>query len=192
MKNKKFSFVRWITKKDIEKLVKLLGYEIVPNIDEDDLKYRSIRRFKDEKGHYHIHVECKDLITIETKKHFAEIISETETFKDLMRRGGLFAAALAATLVNYSTFSELDNIIILDITDFYIEELSLKSPNLIEENSERMTKEYRKYMVEKFGRFYNGMKSAALKKLYKEVREEEAQNKEAEQTKENNEEQLEK
>ena len=190
MKNKKFSFVRWLTKKDIEKLVKLLDYEIIPN--RDDLKYKSIRRSKDKEGHYHIYIECKDLIAIETKERFTKFLSNSETFKNAMRRGGLFAAVLASALGDYPSYSVYDDdIITLDITDFKINELSYKSQDKVSENNERMTKQYNKYMVEKFGRFYNGMKAAALKKSYKEDREK-TQNQETEQTKENNEETMEK
>ena len=50
----------------LKKLVEALGYEIMP---QEESKNKVISRYKDkETGENHIHVFCKDLISIEARK----------------------------------------------------------------------------------------------------------------------------
>ena len=191
MKKNSFCFVKWLTNRDVEKIVELLGYEIMPKKDNPDKK--RIYRNKDKDGN-HIHVFCKDLISIEAKRAVEKELLQVDAFRDMMKQIGVISAMLG--MMNggsdYS-FGQMNDIIILDISDFFVfEQLSLKDDKAQIENNRRMIKIYQDYMSKKFGRFYNGMKSAEYKRVHKEVREEEAQNKETEQAEDNNEEQLEK
>lgn len=194
MKNKKFSFVKWLTNRDVEKLVEKLGYEIMNKKDDPDKK--RISRFTDKDGYKHISVFCKDLISMEAEGEMYKALSKNKSFGNMMRKVGAVYSMLGAIAggSDYSyPYSYSSNFIWLDITDFLVlENMSLKKEEDNVENARRMTKIYQDYMSKKFGRFYNGMRNADIKRTYKEAREEEAKNKEAEQTKENNEETMEK
>ena len=174
MKNKKFSFVKWLTNRDVEKLVEELGYEIMP---QEESKNKVISRYKDkETGENHIHVFCKDLISIEARKVAMDGLRKIGAFRDMMNRIGLFTAMLGVMSGDSdNSFSKLNDMIILDISDYFIfEHLSLKDDQAQIENNRRMIKIYQDYMTKKFGRFYNGMKSAEYKRFHKQIREEES------------------
>lgn len=192
MKNNKFSFVRWLTNRDVEKLVQAFGYEVMTQKDNPD-KPR-ISRYKDkETGENHIHVFCKDLISMEARKVAMEGLREIGVFRDMLNQIGMISAMLGAMGGSDYSFGQMNDIVMLDITDFFVfEELSLKEEQEQIDNNRRMIKIYQNYMSKKFGRFYNGMKSAEYKRVHKEVREEEAQKQEVEKTEENNEETIEK
>lgn len=187
MKNKKFSFVKWLTNRDIEKILAPLNIEIMKKKNSD--KLRIIR------GDGAITVFCKDNNPNEEKDMRDSIMREMmqhPTFRGFMSRI-LTVNALVSSMNPESSFSQYDNTLILRFEDYcLIESMSLKSEEKQIEFDRKLTKHYQEYMSKKFGRFYNGMKAAALKKSYKEAREEEAKNKEAEQTKEDSEETMEK
>ena len=191
MKNKKFSFVRWLTNRDIEKILAPLNIEIMKKKNSDKLR---ILRGKDENGDRVITVFCKDNNPNEEKDLQDSIMREMmqhPTFRGFMSKI-LTVTALVSSMNPESSFSQYDNTLILRFEDYFLtESLSLKSEDKQIEFGRKLTKHYQEYMSKKFGRFYNSMKGAYYKKLYKEDREK-TQNQEAEQTKETNEETMEK
>lgn len=192
MKNKKFSFVRWLTNRDIEKILAPLNIEIMKKKNSDKLR---ILRGKDENGDRVITVFCKDNNPNEEKDLQDSIMREMmqhPTFRGFMSKI-LTVTALVSLMNPESSISQYDNTLILRFEDYFLtESLSLKSEDKQIEFGRKLTKHYQDYMSKKFGRFYNGMKSAEYKRVHKEVREEEAQKQEAKQTEENNEETMEK
>lgn len=167
MKNK-FSFVQWLTNRDVEKIVELLGYEIMPQTDNPNKK--RISRYKNEE--HHIIVFCKDLISMENKKQKYSFLNKSDAGRNLIKNIGMVSLMLGVMDAD-NNYDKMNDAIILDITDFLVmESLSLKNEDEQIENARRMTKIFNNYMSKKFGRFYNGMKAAEIKKIYKEAREE--------------------
>ena len=175
MKKEKFSFVKWLTSRDIEKILSLLNYEILKKEDENGNFKKRILKTKDEEGR-HIIVFCKDLEYAKNRSKIndamKEVISQSPKLRNLMTNIFMTMAMFGA--VNSDGFSKYNDIAILRFDDFFLTEtLSLKSEEDQLENDRRLTKTYQQYMSQKFGRFYNSMKSAYYKKLHQEARKEE-------------------
>ena len=167
MKKEKFSFVKWLTTKDIEKIATSLNLEIM-NKKDDETKKR-ILRHKDEDG-YHITVFCKDLKQIEANAEMSKFLMGLPRFRNIATSMMLSMAMLSGA----TSFFEANNMVILKFDDFFLQEtLSLKSEDEQLENDRHMTKVYQKYMSQKFGSHYTDMKRAYYKKLYQQYREEE-------------------
>lgn len=149
--NQKFSFVRWLTTRDIEKIVGSLGLEVMTHKNNPDKKM--ITRYKNESG-YHIGVFCRDLNKVETD----------------MGLGWFIATPYD------SEFNRSKNIVILNFDDFFLlEQLPAKSEDEAFEYNAKLTFVYQQYMKEKFGRHYIDMKRAHYQKLHQEVRAEKSE-----------------
>lgn len=189
-KKQNFSFIKYLTNRDIEKILTPLNIEIMKRKNSDKLR---ILRGKDENGNRYITVFAKDNNPDETKEMRDVVMKEMmklPSFRGFM--ANIFMSSVILQSMNPG-FSQFDNTVILRFEDYFLTEgLSLKTEEQKLEFDRKLTKNYQNYMTKKFGRFYNSMKSAYYKKLHKEIREEEAQNQEAEQAEENNEEIIEK
>ena len=187
MKKEKFSFVKWLTDRDIEKILKSLGYEIMEKEDKNGVLKKRILRGKYDNGERNIIVFCKDLEYAEKRAKMddamREIIMQSPELRHMMSNILMTSALLgAANPDGFSKWSEMSSMAILKFDDFFLtENLSTKSEEEQLENDRRMTRAYQKYMTQKFGRFYNSMKSGYFKKLHKEIREEEQKQEEQDQ-----------
>ena len=184
--NKKFSFVKWLTNRDIEKLVEAFGCELMDK--ENCIGKQNITRVKDEDGYNHILVYCIDTVAIEAKNIIKGFFRKNSEFRDMMLDLDLMLIALnngAPPRYSVDDFY----IMTIDITDFFVfgERVFDQNDNQKARNAE-MTDIYQKYMTKKFGRFYTGMKSAEYKRV-KQAKEEEQKEaekaNEAEEVKEN-------
>lgn len=172
MKKERFSFVKWLTTRDIEKITEKLGYEILPQKDNPDKK--GILRGKDENG-YHLTVYCRDLNKSEENALINSFLMGMPGFRRLATSMMAMAATLAGASEDATSIWEANTIVLLRFDDFFLQEtFSLKNEDKQIEIGKRLTKEYQNYMTKKFGRHYTDMKRAYYKQLYKQHREEEA------------------
>ena len=164
-----FSFAKWLTNRDIEKIAELLGLEIM--LKNDTTKKR-ILRHKDENG-YHIRVFCTDIKQVEADKEIQKTLQGFPSCKKLA--GQIFMInAMFASLGNTNSFAEIKNMVMLEFDDFFLTEcLSMKNEEELFKFNSKLTSVYQNYMTEKFGRHYTDMKKAHYKKLHKQIREEE-------------------
>lgn len=173
MKKEKFSFVKWLTTRDIEKITISLGLEIM---SKDNENKKRISRHNDEDG-YHIIVFCKDLKQIEANVEKSKFLMGLPEFRNIATSMMMSMAMLAGASEGQTSFFEANNVVVLKFDDFFLQEtLSLKSEDEQLENDRHMTKVYQKYMSQKFGSHYTDMKRAHYKKLYQQYREEEKAN----------------
>ena len=169
MKKNSFSFVKWLTTRDIEKIVDRMGFEV---LSQEDSNKKKIIKYKDEKtGEYNIIVFCKPNKEESEKigKAFSEI-AKTKIGKNLILTTRILG--IAGGMLHYDYMGNT----ILRFEDFFAyETLSIRYGEELDEFNSQTTKIYQNYMKEKFGKFYTSMKSAAYKKLYAEIRQEEAE-----------------
>ncbi len=146
MNKPSLSFVKWLTKRDVEKILEQNGYEINYDLP------TPYSKFKSEDGYYYIYVKC-------TKNKLSESEMALSMVKKYMLENNPYVSS------NY-----LDqNVTILEFSDFMLSEFVVSFDEDEATNINRnLTKNYHKYMVEKFGTFYNNMKKAYIKKLYNE------------------------
>ena len=146
MNKPSFSFVKWLTKKDVIKILEQNGYVI-----NEDLP-NPYSKFKGDDGYYYIIVKC-------TKT----VLSKFDEFKN----------KLYSHMFN-GYVPEMDNISLLEFSDFMLTEflVTINEEETIK-NTKQLTANYQKYMVEKFGKFYLNMKKAYIRKLNKEIEKEE-------------------
>ena len=167
MKNN-FSFVKWLTKRDVEKILNSMGIEILDDTyNREGKKIKAIRKLKEkDTGVYHIIVKCKlneDLLN-ESNKEMSDFVLPQKLKSEI---GKILFPKLAIVLALFSDSMRYfdGSMMMLEINDFYISEfLSLKPEDEQIKFGRALTKGYQKYMAGKFGRFYNSMKSAAIKK----------------------------
>ena len=173
--DKKFHFTKWLTNRDIEKIVKELGYEIVTKKDDTTGKDKlRIIRSKTDEG-YSIIVFCKDLIMMKEKSMINDILCSSKELGKIYALNTMLSAIALGMGMN-NDFVEASNTIILNIDDYFImESMSLKDEDAERENDRRMSKIYQGYMSKKFGKFYNNMKRAHYKTLHKELRKEDSE-----------------
>ena len=179
MKKEKFSFVKWLTTRDIEKITEKLGLEIMNEPNNPDKK--RILKGKDEEG-YHITVFCKDLKYYDKDDEYSKITRDISNrfmgipeFRKLTTAALLAATVLAGASHSGTSFFEANKMVVLKFDDYFLQEqLSMKNEDELNKYDRHLTKEYQKYMSQKFGRHYTDMKRAYYKQLYKEAREEES------------------
>lgn len=173
MKNN-FSFVKWLTNRDVEKILNSMSIEILSDTyNRDGKKIKAIRRLKEkDTGLHHILVRCRlneDLLNENNKDMSNFMIPQklkSEIAKVLFPGLAMMSALFSDSMSYYD-----GSMMILEINDFYISEfLSLKPEEEQIKFGRTLTKGYQKYMTQKFGRFYNSMKSAAIKKAIAEER----------------------
>ena len=173
MKKQEFSFVKWLTIRDIQKILETMNLEITKK--DDGSNKLKITRAKDENGHRYITVFCKYRTVDETQDIKDDLLKEmakTPAFGGMMSNI-MMTSAVVGTLNQGFDFSNFDDVVMLRIDDFYIvEELSLKPEKEQNEFDKKLTRNYQDYMTKKFGRFYNSMKGAYIKKMRKQVQEE--------------------
>jgi predicted DNA-binding antitoxin AbrB/MazE fold protein len=88
----------------------------------------------------------------------------------------LFSALASTGFGAFNLYS--DNLFILKFEDYFCYEiLSIKSEEDEIKFGRALTKNYQEYMTKKFGDFYSSKKSAYIKKLNKQAKEEEQENK---------------
>ena len=186
MKKENFSFVKWLTNRDIEKILEPLNIEIMEKEDENGNLKKRITRFKDENGNRSIVVFCKNNNYDETKQAKDAIMKEMMQIPALkkMMSNVIMISAMLGSLNPESNFSQYNDMLILKFEDYFLtESLSLKTEDEQIDFDRKLTNNYQNYMSKKFGRFYNSMKSAHYKKLHKQFRDEQQQ-----ENKDNNEE----
>lgn len=154
MKKESFSFVKYLTKTDVKKILKICCYEINEELP------TPYSKFKDSNGEYFIIVKCKKNLLTEKEYMIKKI--EKYIFKN------------NSQLSSYSN----DNTI-LEFTDFMLTEflISFSEEEYIE-NNRNLTNIYHKYMEEKFGTFYTTQKKKYIKQLQKEDNEQEKEKEE--------------
>ena len=178
MKNKKenFSFAKWLTNRDIEKLVTLFGLELMEG--KDDPTKKRIIRGKDKDG-YHIVAFCRNVKKEDADNALKKELFKSPTFKKFTQPIANAIAMLSMATGGSSWSGLFNNDVILNFDDFFVQELfSLKDEKEQIEYCRSLTKIYQTYMKQKFGTFYNGKKAAKYKSLYKEIKEKEEQNQE--------------
>ena len=170
MKKEKFSFVKWLTNRDVEKILNSMGIEILKNeYNREGKKLKPITKHKDkETGLYRALVRCQlneDLLN-ENNKQMSDFFLPKKLKQELVKT--LFpkmAVVMAMPFFSESMRYYDGSLMMLEINDFYISEfLSLKPEEEQIKFGRALTKGYQHYMTKKFGRFYNSMKSAAIKK----------------------------
>ena len=133
MKKQGFSFVKWLTNRDIQKILAPMNLEIMEK--DDGSKKLRILREKDENGTRFITVFCKN--------NNDEYINDLTQFPYL---GGMFSNALMVgtvlgTMGENSNFSKYNNDMVLRIDEFYITEMfSLKPEEEQEEFDRKLTR----------------------------------------------------
>ncbi len=149
MNKDNFSFVKYLTKNDVKKILKKCGYEINEELPSPYSK------FKDENGKYYIIVKCSK--TLFNKNEY--IVKKIESF-----------------MFNYNHYlsNNISNNTILDFSDFTLVEFSVSfDEEETIKNNQSLTQIYHQYMQEKFGKFYNQMKKKYIKSLEKQDNEKE-------------------
>lgn len=165
MKKEEFSFVKWLTTRDVEKIVDKLGLELMTS---PDTGKKRISKYKDsETNNYCILAFCKhkEVENDETDSALKGI-SLSNNMKKLL-------VTMAATSFAFGggAYSDCFDNVILRFEDFFLYEvLSLKFGDELEEFNRNAIKVYQNYMKEKFGTHYVHMKRAKYKKLYEEIR----------------------
>ena len=167
MKKEKFSFVKWLTNKDVEKILNLVGFEVLT--DEKNPDKKRINKYKDEDG-YKIYVYCKNVKQMKEDLEITKALASTEIGKKFVPLivGGMFGEYG----INGPTLLAFE-----DFTLYELLSLRLDEEETVKFNR-YLTKVYQNYMKQKFGRYYIDMKRAYCKKLYKEIREENKENNE--------------
>lgn len=164
---KKFSFVKHLTKRDVEKILGEIGLELdAERYDREDNKLASLIRGTEEDGRGFIIVFCVDRKKQEDERQASKFLYEkSDTYRKFVN--GLSALSMTSPSFGGLMDSYLsDGKVILKIDDFTITEgFSLKSEQEELDYDLMMTGIYQKYMVEKFGRFYNNMKAGYIRKL---------------------------
>ena len=147
MNKPSFSFVKWLTKRDVEKILEKNGYEINYNLPSPYSK------FKGDDGYYYIFVKC-------TKKISTEMEKDLNIAKEFMSKKSL--------CIPFDFFNK--NHVLLEFSDFMLTEqlVAYLDENEAININKNLTRTYQNYMKEKFGSFYVNMKKAYIKKLYQE------------------------
>ena len=145
MKKNKFSFLDWLTKKDIEKILKLNSMKLAKDLP------LYMQRATNEEGEKVIYLKCEKMDNTEN-----EIINK-------------ISASIFGPLCDIYS----NNYMLIAIYDYAMTEcFSIRPEDEQLEISKQMTNNYQGFMQEKFGTFYNSKKSAYIKKLKKELKEE--------------------
>ena len=183
MKKENFSFVKWLTNRDVEKILNSMGIELLTdNYDRNGNLLKPIKKYRDkETGKYRIIVKCQlneDLIDKNNELNDFVLPSKLKNaIKDILFKSSIVFASMPL-MNSFSSYFD-DSRLILEINDFYIcELLSLKLEEEQVKFDRVLTKGYQSYMTKKFGRFYNCMKSAAIKKAIAEEKENHEEEKE--------------
>ena len=135
---KKFSFVKLLTDEDIVEILKRNNLRLLEDVKQPIIKGQ------DNDKEYTIVAKCEYIenpYSVEEEMH--DLISTT-LFKDIPFMQGLTK--------RYSLYDKTE---LVEIHDFYMEELmSLKSEEETKEHVLELTKNYHKFMTEKFGDMY--------------------------------------
>lgn len=151
---KDFSFVNWLTKRDIKSIINDLDLKL------DDQRYddygrliNPIRRYTGEDGLKHIMVFCRD--------------AKTKPEEELIRK------------YVYSNFPVLDDceyffypkVTVLNFTDFeLVESFSIKDEEIFMDFHTRLNSVYDRYMNKKFGEFYKHSKKVYVRSIQKQAK----------------------
>ena len=166
---KDFCFTKFLTNRDIDKILDSVGIELVKNqYNRDGELLKPIIRMKDEDGKTIITVRCqfnekmKEAMEYDKK----DKINIPQSLKNI-----LLLSAMVSTLLGASSWSKYDDMMMLRFEDFLLYEvLSLKDEKTQIEFGRMLTNKYQHYMKEKFGKFYMYKEAAYIKKLRKEVK----------------------
>ena len=171
MKKEDFSFVKWLTKKDVKNILNNVGIELVEDHYNNNGKLvKSISKFKEEDGKTSVVVRCRFIENLNNSfKNDDDKINLSSKLKT-----DVALIAMFSTLFGASSFSKYDSMMMLKLEDFFCYEiLSIKSEEDEINFGRMLTKNYQEYMTKKFGDFYNCKKLAYIKKLNKEAKEQE-------------------
>ena len=166
---KKFSFVKHLTKRDVEKIVENVGLEI--DVNREDVNgnpLNPLMRGTDEDGRSYIMAFCVDNKKIEeTKKLHKYMYENSPAFREFSQKLAILSGALAGFGgFSDNPYSAMNGKVMLRFDDFTLTEcFSLKPEQEELEFDRMMTGIYQNYMVEKFGRFYNNMKAGYIRTL---------------------------
>lgn len=163
----KFSFVKHLTKRDIEKILEKLGFELkYDRHDREGNPLSPISRHTDEDGKSSIIAFCIDKNQIEQENEVAGYLyKESPAFRQ-------FANNLMSLNLAFGGMGGLVNDympshnMMLRFDDFTLTEcFSVKSEQEELDFDLKMTNVYQNYMAEKFGRFYYNMKAGYIRSL---------------------------
>ena len=174
MKNK-FSFTKWLTKRDIEKILAQFNIELNnERMDKDGNLLNPIVRGTDKDGRHRIFVFCVDKNQQKHDEELSKFLYENSAeFRKLKNQISMILAYAQGINSNFDTYARRDKIV-LEFDDFMItESLSLKNEQEQFEFDKMLTNGYQKYMANKFGRFYYNMKAGYMKSLNREIKVEE-------------------
>ena len=150
-----FSFVNWITKKDIKNIINQLNLKLSDNHYDDYGKPVSpIRRYTGEDGVNHIIVFCENAKSTLEDSIIEKYLAQNLQIFDILNE-------------NYFYYPKVT---VLNFTDFELNEsFSLKDEEIYMDFYSKLNKTYEKYMNKKFGEFYQDSKKLYAKQLKKEI-----------------------
>ena len=164
---KQFSFVKYLTKKDVLELLKRCNFSLASNYPQ------SLRKHKEKDGTYTITIKATNNNKNEAKDELENIL-----FKNRRDVGLMYAMMAISMGDSWSVFSGKTSI--FEISDFAFVNL-MPMPDLFGEDvSQMLTKKYHEFMKEKFGTFYVSKFKKYYKKIMKEQKEQENCNEEKE------------
>ena len=159
---KQFSFVKYLTKKDVLELLKRCNFSLASNYPQ------SLRKHKEKDGTYTITIKATN-----NNKNEAENISLKN--KSIVLLHAFMSMSMEDSWSVYSGKTS-----IFEISDFAFVDL-MPMPDLFGADvSQMLTKKYHEFMKEKFGTFYVSKFKKYYKKIMKEQKEQENCNEEKE------------
>lgn len=148
------SFVKLLNKLDIIKILEINNLELNNNAIEP----LSIDRY--DNGEWVIFAKCKRIDNQENKLNEISAKTASKLFKHTQH------LALLGSIIGNNSYSFFDYTELIEIKDFTMfEVLSFKNDNELKEHIQTMTKNYHKYMKNKFGDIYTQKAKEYFKSL---------------------------
>ncbi len=173
MNKNEFNFTKWLTKKDIVKILNSVGIELLENHhNRNGELVNPVSKIKTDDGKYEFIVRCRfnEEKLKQLKQNGVKIDFMPKSLKIVLLA---MSSLLAPFAGSYNSINGDD--FLLKFEDFFCYEVfSTKNQEDEVEFGRMLTKNYQEYMIKKFGSFYKTKRNSYYKKLNKIEKQEQA------------------